>query len=409
MSTELPVARFCTCCSLLCETGSEGDNFGASFCSRRNRELDAIRIWSEHRDTLSSLSTWESTLDEAKSQLANTTDLLVTGRLRSIDTSRGALRIAQRHQAVVDTWESDAAFEGITAFQRVGAATVSLAEARDISELLIVVGGDPLMEDYPRLPAALARGVSIPVLLLGSWSHAGCKPWLDAGFDVLAIDTQISNIPRSLSEASTYASVAGWESQASQWLHRSGYATVLWSMKHLNIEHGDLWYESMMGWVARENETRRVGALVWSDLESTFHQVCTWWTGFPGRIRFGEVRFGEDSVQYDPSRFTALRWLDSHPIKQLTSSSSLILWIDDSFEDLPTALFESGHRCIAISARAPRSDTSVLWLPSLPAGLGCESELFRGDNAILVQGQDPYPIAHELPPTAQWLRGLIET
>jgi hypothetical protein len=180
-------------------------------------------------------------------------------------------------------------------------------------------------------------------------------------------------------------------------------------MKHLNIEHGDLWYESMMGWVARENETRRVGALVWSDLESTFHQVCTWWTGFPGRIRFGEVRFGEDSVQYDPSRFTAQRWLDSHPIKQLTSSSSLILWIDDSFEDLPTAFFESGHRCIAISARAPRSDTSVLWLPSLPAGLGCESELFRGDNAILVQGQDPYPIAHELPPTAQWLKGLIET
>jgi hypothetical protein len=334
--------------------------------------------------------------------------------MRSVDTTRRALRIAQRYQALVDPWESDAAFEGITAFQRVGAATISLAEARDISELLIVVGGDPLLEDYPRLPAALSRGVSIPVLLLGSWSHVGCKPWLDAGFEVLAIDTQVSNIPRSLSEACACASIAGWESETSRWLHRSGYTTVLWSMKHLNIEYGDLWYESMMGWVARENETRRVGALVWNDLESAFHQVCTWWTGFPGR-----VRFFEDSVQYDPSRFTAQRWLDLHPVPQLTTpasspkdlsrnSSSLILWIDDSFEDMPLSVFESGHPCIAISPRAPRSDASILWLPSLPAGLGCESELFRGDNAILVYGQDPYSIAHELPTTSQWLKGLIE-
>jgi hypothetical protein len=420
MSTELPVARFCACCSLLCEPSSEDGNFGAAFCSRRNRELDAIRVWSENRDTLSSLSPWESTLDEAKMRLAKTTDLLVTGRMRSVDSSRGALRIAQRYKALLDPWESEAAFEGITAFQRVGASTVSLAEARDISELLIVVGGDPLIEDYPRLPAALARGTSIPVLLLGPWSHAGCKPWLDAGFQVLAIDTEISNIPRSLAEASACGSIGPWESEASRWLHRSGYTTALWSMKHLNIEQGDLWYESMMEWIARENETRRVGALVWSDLESTFHQVCTWWTGFPARIRFGEDRCGENSVLYDPSRFTAQRWIDSHPETHLASSlsspkdsrrnsSSLILWIDDSFEDLPTAVFESGHPCIAISPRAPRSDTTTLWLPSLPSGLGCKSEMFRGDHAILVSGQDPHGIAHELPPTAQWLLGLIET
>lgn len=409
MSTDLPISRFCTFCSLLCELRSSDQDFGATFCSRRNRELDALRSWSESRDTLASLAAYEGVLEDAKKCLADSRDLLVTGRMRSVETSRGALRIAQRYHAIIDSWDSDAAFERIGAFQRVGSTTISLAEARDISEMLLVIGSDALIEDYPRLPAELSRGNSTPVLLLGTWSREGCKPWLDAGFQVLAIETPIEDLPRSLSEASKFESIAGWDSQTSRWLHASGYVTAVWSMKHLNVQHGDLWYESMMGWIAHRNEAHRTGGLCLSDLEGTFHQVCTWWTGFPGRIRCTE-----DGDRYDPTRFSSQRWLDEHRADSSASSSltrdlsTVILWIDDSFDDPPTAVFESGHPCIAISPRSPGSYPRTLWLPCQMAGLGSEAEFFRGDHAVLFSGQDPFPLAHDLPSASQWLRGLIE-
>lgn len=409
MSTALPVARFCTLCSLLCELPTEDANFGAAFCSRRNRELDAVRDWLAHRDTLTSVAAWEPVLEEAKRRLANTQDLLVTGRMRCVDSSRGALAIAQQKHARLDSWESDATFEGISAFQRVGATTISLSEARDITELMIVIGGDEWIEDFPKLPGSLYRGESIPVLLLGSWSDAGRKPWLDAGFEVLSIDTPISQIPRALSEASACDEVGGWDSTASRWLHRAGYTTVVWSMKYLNIEYGDLWYESMMDWIARQNETKRVAAMCWSDLETTFHQVCTWWTGFPGRIQFN----GE-TADYDPSRYSAQRWLEERSVRgprtidSSSSNASLILWVDDSFEDLPTAVFESDLATIAISPRQPPPGSNAIWLPCLPAGLGNACEFFRGDHAILLQGIDPYCVDHQLPPAVPWLKGLLE-
>lgn len=399
MNTELPIARFCTFCSLLCELRSDEDNFGASFCSRRNAELDAIREWSESRETISSMAEWESRLVQARKWIENGTDLLVTGRMRCIDSSRGALRIAQRYRATVDSWESDAVFEAISGFQRVGAVSTTLSEARDLSELLIVVGGDALVEDYPRIPAALSRGASIPLLLLGTWSDVGCKPWLDAGFEVLAIDTPLASIPRSLAEASACPRVSDSESTASRLLNRAGYTSVLWSMKHVPVTNGDMWYEDMMEWIFRENERRRVAALCWNDLDAGFHQVCTWWTGFPGRIRFTP-----EGCDYDPTHFSAQRWLDV----RTPQDSSLILWVDDSFEDLPSAIFESGYPCVAVSPRSPCFDPKIVWLPSLPAGLGCESEFFRGDQAILVHGRDPNPVAHELPSVSQWLKGLIE-
>lgn len=368
-----------------------------------------MRSWLEGRETLASLTARESVLEEAKKRLALAEDLLVTGRLRSVDTARAALRIAQRYHAVVDPWDSDAAFEGLTAFQRAGGTMLSLSEARDLSELVIVVGGDSLVEDYPRLPWALSRGASTPLLLLGAWSREGCKPWLDAGFEVLAIDTPIESLPRSLAEAMQCESIVGWESQASRWLHQAGYLSVLWSMKHLNIPYGDLWYESMMAWIAHRNETQRAGAVCWSDLESGFHEVCTWWTGFPGR-----VRFDSDPVRYDPIRFTAQRWLEDRSAEPSVHAASakasppLILWIDDSFEEVPNAVLQSACPCIAISSRSPGSQPSALWLPSQPDGWGREGDFFRGDHAILVRGQDPVGVDHDLPSAAQWLKGLVE-
>lgn len=403
MITELPVARFCSCCSLLCESPSPTEDFGATFCSRRNRELEGMRRWLDSGDSLGETATWESALQQARGRLAQAQHVLVTGRIRCVESSRSALRIAERFDATVDLWESDAAFESIAAFQRSGGMGISLGEARDLSQWIVVIGGDSLLEDYPKLPEALSRGRAVPVLLVGRWSDRGCKPWLDQGFEVLAIDTPIESFPRSLMKASTSESQSPFVSQVSRWLHQSGYTTVLWSLKHLSLDQGDLWVEEMMRWIAMRNEQTRCAALGWGDLESTFQQVCTWWTGFPGRIQY---RNG--SCTYDTSTFSSEYWLRSFCTKSVPSSNFLILWIDDSYEELPSSLLESCCDRIVVGARQPQTGQRLIWLPSQRAGFGRDSQFFRGDQAILVRGRDPFPTTKELPAVDEWLRGLIE-
>jgi formylmethanofuran dehydrogenase subunit B len=401
MITDPPLPRFCSCCSLLCESPSFTDDFGASYCSRRNRELDTMGRWIDESEAIAESTTWESTLQESRNRLAMARPLLVTGRIRCVESSRGALRIAERFNATVDLWDSDASFESVAAFQRVGGMNVSLGEARDLSQGIIVIGSDELLEEYPKLPAALSRGAAVPVLLLGRWSDRGCKPWLGEGFEPLAIDTPIEHLPRSLMEASQCSPQSPWDNQVSRWLHPLGYTTVVWSLKHLSVQHGDLWVEDLMRWIAIRNESSRCGALAWGGLESTFQQVCTWWTGFPGR-----VRFQNNACAYDPSVHSSKLWFD-HP-SQGRSMRSLVLWIDDSFDELPTTVLESKSDMVVIGARRPVARPNTIWLPSLRAGLGLDSQFFRGDQAILVHGRDPLPIAKQRPSVHDWLLGLLE-
>ncbi|MCU0710059.1 MAG: hypothetical protein MUF23_17395 [Pirellula sp.] len=360
-----------------------------------------MRRWLDLEEPLSKAANWESALQESRNRLAGADRVLVTGRIRSVESSRGAIRIAQKFDATLDLWDSDAAFESIAAFQRTGGMTVSLGEARGLSQGIVVIGGDELLEDYPKLPMALSRGESVPVLLLGRWSDRGCKPWLDEGFEVLAIDTPIEELPRSLIEACKCNSQPAWGDQVNRWLHPLGYTSVAWSLKHLALQQADLWVEELNRWIAMRNESGRCGGLAWGDLEGTFQQVCTWWTGFPGRIRFQRGVCG-----YDPTVHASSQWLDQCTAPR--SLRSLVLWIDDSFDEIPSCVVEADCDRVVVGARRPVPHPNTIWLPSLRAGLGLDSQFFRGDSAILVHGRDPLTINKSLPSVHEWLQGILE-
>jgi formylmethanofuran dehydrogenase subunit B len=416
MNESQSLTRFCTFCSLLCQPPVSERDFGETFCSRRNRELDRMGQWHDEQRLPADATMWESVVEKARSILARSESTLVTGRIHTVDSARAAVRLARRSDAVLDFWESDTAFEAIEAMQRSGSYTVSLAEARDHASLLVVIGSDALVEDYPRLPFELANGHAKPLLLLGEWSERARKPWLDAGFQAIAVPTSIPLLPRSLTQAVTESQSTGWDSQVGAWLQQSMYTTVLWSMRHLDARHGglpngDLWFESMMQWVAARNETHRCAALVWSGLEGTFQQVCTWLTGFPGRVRF---RAGE--MEYDPWRFAASRWVEDRYGTEQRQGLDALVWIDDSAEDLPPHALGRNVSYIAITPTRPDAgDDSVLWLPCHRAGVGSTGEFFRGDQTILVRGCDPSCTAGpsglmtHLPSAGDWLRELLRS
>jgi formylmethanofuran dehydrogenase subunit B len=393
----LPV---CTFCSLLCDltpspsVDQNDRDFGATFCSRREREWALYREHSNSPMAGSLLPALDSeAIRMVRHRLLQAERVLVTGRIRSLESARSAIAVAERYRAILDVWESEPLFQMVQAIQRNGMHSVSLAEAREVSTLFIVIGDEGWLEEVPRLPVAMSPvgadlEAGVPMLLMGKWSAPAIAAWKGAGFDVIAIECDLQKVPGALAQASRQATRWGWESRVGEWLQGSRYTTVVWSPRHLKesaegVSHGDLWAESMLQWIAQRNESQRAGALVWSSLEATFQQVCTWSTGFPGRVRFREL-----GIEYRPQEYSATRWLEESLSDPRALENSMVIWIDDSGEALPDSWVDGHVPAVVVSPRPPvSSQGSIVWLPASWSGIDHEDAYFRGDQTVLVRGQ----------------------
>jgi formylmethanofuran dehydrogenase subunit B len=395
MNDKSAIARFCTFCSMVCEGDAErsgSEMASESFCSRRNREHDVLQGMLRSRGRLPDSLEQERSLARANSILENGRDIFVTGRIQSVETARATVKFVERAQGSLDLWDSEATFDTVQAIQRSGFYGVSLAEARESTTLLIIVGDDSLLEEYPRLPAALSAGRSIPTLLLGSWGDESIHAWRQAGFDALAVDCDVQGVPRSLLQASRLATSWPWESQVGDWLQQASFTTVLWSNRNLPVAHGDLWIESMMEWIAKRNSDRRCAALAWGGLDVGFQQACTWLTGFPGRIRY---RRGV--LEYDPTGCRAKAWLqkeatDSPIVGHRRIRNPVLVWVDDTAGSIPPPVLSSGVPMIVVSPAGlsgtdPKTiGEEIIWLPTMLPGIEVPAEFFRGDQTLMVHG-----------------------
>ncbi|MFM8260746.1 MAG: hypothetical protein ACKN9S_00560, partial [Pirellula sp.] len=310
--------EICSLCSLVCELPEQSTTNPSldGFCSRRTslQSLVPLRI--------KSIPEYASVDDTVKSKvserIARATQVLVTGRIHCVESARAAIELAKRSSATIDPWDSDAAFDAIASMQRVGGYSVSLGEARDHSDLWIVVGDDRLLEQSPRLPNAMHRGGSIRLLLIGNWSDTAVETWQAAGFEVLCITVPLEGVPKYLSQATRLGS-DDCQSQLGEWILQALYTTILYSPSALNVAYRDLWIDLLSRWVLTRNETARIATLCWGTLQSSFHQTCTWLTGFPGRIQFDH-----QNPLYDPNRFAAKQWCQRYSREDQTIEGSLV-------------------------------------------------------------------------------------
>ncbi|MFN7732838.1 MAG: hypothetical protein ACK5OB_13105 [Pirellula sp.] len=416
--------RVCHFCSLLCELPDSNDatNFGATFCSRREHAWRAVADSLKTGALASDASA--SAMATAREGLRTATDVLVTGRIQCLATARAVIRFARAMSATLDLWDSGPAMDLVLAIQRQGMHSVSLADARARTDLWIAIGTDRWLDRMPRLPGAMSRGQSVPMLLLGEWSSAAVAMWTQHGFDAISIPCPLQKIPGALAQAIRYSRSHEPISRVSKLLTDAKYTTVTWSGECLNASTergscGDLWIEAMLRWIAARNEEVRAGLLAWGSLEGTFQQACTWLTGFPGRVRF---RHG--NAEYRPHEFTAVRWLsrvDRQPARgdrnEGVRGRPWIVWVDDTCEPLPEAIASSSVARLVISPIRPTRTGSAVseavghWLPCQASGIDAADAMFRGDQAVVVHGCNPMPrdvsgplaSRSELPSVAQWL------
>lgn len=386
--------EICSFCSLLCESPDD------SPCTKRAGLLPLVsrRLESVRGDR----SQFPAGFHQAVDWVGAASEVLVTGRIHSVESARACVELAKQRNGVLDPWDSDPAFDSIVSMQRVGGYSVSLAEARDHSDLWIVIGDDRLLEQTPRLPIVMNRGDSVPLLLLGSWSDASIQTWRAAGFEAWSIEIDLAELPKYLSQATRLGSDE-CKSQIGKWLLESKYTTLLYSPTALNVEYRDLWIDLISRWVLRRNQTHRVASLSWGSLQSSFHQTCTWLTGFPGR-----VRFENNSPFYDPSRHRAQDWCNRQQSSTQVASRSVLVWVDDSIEDLPPELLELDIPKVIIGPN-PVLDrvTPSTWLPSGMLGVTHRGNVFRGDQTVLAKlGSVESDCSSACPSPADWIGRL---
>lgn len=407
----------CPFCSLLCDA----DNLKEIQCDLRTASLVQLESLRSIKAGLQRLGKQVDTefaerIAEATESLRAAKRILITGRIASVATARAAVTFAAKYNATIDCAESGDGFKNILAIQRSGLNSVSLAESRDHSDFFIVVVDDSMLAACPRMPAALSGGKLIPqtVLLLGDFSIATAELWKKAGFDTWSVPCDLRTVPSSLAQWSR-CSVQSLSNRSSEMhptkqlferMAQAEYTTVVWSAENLKFDQADLWVERMLQWIAGRNETTRCAALPWSSLDGTFQQVCTWLTGFPGRVKF------RDGVpQYDPHGQSYEQWIARTPVGMSPESfvvipESVVVLIDETASSTPFLNPESMQalgQCnvIELTGNSKRFPTAV-------AGVEVTADIFRADQTLLARVSPTRKLVPSVKSAAEWLEGLSQ-
>lgn len=358
MEPQGVASSLCQGCSLYCDR--------AVVTAPCSRELQFQKLHGTSQEFLPRIFGkevgWQEALDEAARVLRESQYTLLTGWMRDVETARLALRLARESHAVVDAWESDPAFHYVQVMQRRGMIQTTLTETRERCNLLVILGDDHLLEEFPLLPERLSlQRSNSQTLLVGEWSEASRQRFEQAGHPTLAIRSDWKRLPLSLLMQDALEGPRHWLGEDRQWV-------VAWSMGQLGQWEGiENWMERLAEFLMRRNERVRCAALPLMGSHATFHQVCTWTTGFPGRIRFQ----GNEPI-YDPHRFGANKQGTVH------ERLDTLIWIDDQ---IPTTL----PSCVAddwivMSPRVPQTSSPVrVWIPHHPQQRCGNSQFFRCD------------------------------
>jgi len=392
----------CPFCSLLCDA----DDLNEVCCRRRDSsivEVNKIRLASQESTHRKARNFHSEAISKAVHSLKSATRILVTGRIASVQTARAAVGFAAKYNATIDCAELGHAFKNIQAIQRSGLNSVSLAEARDHSDVLIVIGNDSLLAKTPRMPSALAneRETKRTVVLLGDFSGSSLASWREAGFDVWFVPCEMSAVPTALAQWSRWSDSNNHDIKAFgplfECLAQAKYMTVLWSAENLRLENADLWVERLLQWIATRNEIIRCAALPWSALDGTFQQVCTWLTGFPGRIAF------RDGIpEYDPYRFSYQEWLAEKPGSDKVKS--VVVAIDETASMTPFFDVLKSQNNFDIFELIAGSDS----FPTAIAGVEVAAEIFRADLTLLARVEPSIEPRIDAKSAAQWLEAMSQ-
>lgn len=261
---------------------------------------------------------------------------LYSGMATDVAGVRAVLDLADRTGGVVDHMHGDGMLRNILAFQDAGWMTTTLTELRNRADLMVLMGTDAVA----RCPRFFERLIwnknSMFDVDTGKREIVYLGQNLDTGPGRSPngrAPTMISCDPARLGEvtgvlrallaerplqAPRVAGVAVTElKQLAERMKKARYGVLVWSAGELKQPQGELTVQAFCELVKDLNRITRCSGLPLGgeDGTTTFTQVCTWQTGYPLR-----VGFGQGHPMYDPWRFSTAQLLAA-------GSTDALLWI----------------------------------------------------------------------------------
>lgn len=431
----------CSLCSLLCDQPAL-----QSSCSLRAHILSLPDVQASDSSLRSGAAPKPPSQADAlaRNVLRAAKSIHIAGRFHCVETSRAAIEFARAFRASIDGSNPSSMFDVAQAIASSGAYLCSLAEARSISDCLIIINSAGLLDRFPQLPAALNRrfldtttfdftrtGVeridspksSARIILLGPDSPVQTSCWQEHFEQVIAHPCELEAIPSKLLEiqrsnppiansldSSSQLASYGW----SEAISNSQYPVVIWGSGALPVKAIDLWAERLQSWFIQRNEHGRASGLILSSLANVFHHTSTWLTGFPSRLDFtqGELRWERHEASTD-------RWLE----KYRQNEGACLVWIDESGLNETQALWspQKGDRFrlwqLTVSKLALKTDTSQRVGSAVTAqgirigrpGVDYPATLLRSDQIVMsYPDADPALQRVDVVRAASWLRGLLD-
>ncbi|XZE20737.1 hypothetical protein SH449x_000622 [Pirellulaceae bacterium SH449] len=410
----------CPFCSLLCDDPSILDACPLRLQLLRTVQSRSTETRAANLAETSCTSDYEVKRTLANKWLSEADSIMLTGRISSVESARAAIAFARRHNATIDFSDQGASMDLALATSRTGGVTVSLAEVRDLSDVLFVLGNDELLELFPNFPAILSKPGRRPLVVLhGQHSDSNAARWKDRFDEVWRIDSPIQRIPTALD---SFFSVPYMHSQEPAFselsatgpllkrLRSANYISLLWSPRSLDPANRSVWIERLLEHQTKWNESRRVGALGLAGQDAVFQNVCLWTTGYPGR-----VSFQAESVEYDPIVNNVSRWISEHE----NAPGSLLIVLDETAHmdnDWLSSLTRNfqGRRIVAVPRsreilpeNAPEELRHSVRFELQIAGVDRPADMLRADQVVMARvAPKGESVSAHAPSISQWLEEL---
>jgi formylmethanofuran dehydrogenase subunit B len=334
-----------------------------------------------------------ASLDEATRRAA---ELLAASRLpvfgslgTDTDGMRAVLRLAERTGGVVDHAGGPGLFANILAMQSRGWVTATLAEVRNRTDLLLLVGTDAagLMPRFFERCVWPRQALLEEALTQRTVIYLGEAQDIDAATSPDGRPADIIHCaPDALGEVigALRALVAGRSLQAgevgnigcerladlAERLKSARYAVIAWAAGELPGRHADLLVAGIAELIRMLNATTRCLGLPLAGPDNVVgvNQVCGWQSGVPLR-----TSFATGAPDYDPHRHASSRLLEG-------SEADLLIWIS-GFRDLRPPEGAAPVIVLGRAGDAPARLPEVL-IPVGTPGLDHAGSLYRTDGVV---------------------------
>lgn len=317
---------------------------------------------------------------------------LVGGLGTDVEGMREAVHLAEKSNAIIDHANSAGLDSSMRVLQSRGWYMTTLAELRNRSDLVVIVGAD-IVHHYanflrrtvaPKQTLHPRRRKARRVVYLGAQAAA---PASSAAVDIDRLDCDPARIAEVLGVLR--ALIAGRTIQAArvakarireikdlaEAIKAAEYPVFVWAPAHFTGAPADLAIQAVTRIIDDLNQTKRAAGLALGGDSGGMSaaNVCTWLTGYPLHVSFAGKH-----LDYDPLRYRTTRLLDDNEIDAL-------VWIDAFGQAPPPATGPAVKRIVIGLPDTDTANTANVFFPIGTPGVDYSGCLVRTDSVVTIR------------------------